>query len=96
MKEDSIHSFKDAFGRFLKEESLEERFSEKRLIQSWGKIMGAPIANRTSKLFIKDKTLFVTLSSAPLKQELTNAKDKVLELIHKEFGKTVVDEIRFF
>jgi len=95
MKEDSIHSFKQALGKFLKSEKLEDRFNEKQLIHSWAKIMGEPIAKRTTRVFIKDKTLFVTLSSAPLKQELTMAKQKVLNLLEKEFNTRVVEDVRF-
>lgn len=95
MSEDSTQSFSNAFKKFLKSENLEQTFQEKKLIQSWEKIMGKPIAARTLKLWIKDGTMYVHLSSAPLKQELTNNREKVLELIEKEMGKRVVDKIRF-
>ncbi len=95
MSEDSIHSFKDAFGKFLKSQSLEHRFTEKKLIHSWGEIMGKPIANRTTKIFIKDRILHVKLTSAPLKQELTMASEKVLDLLEKALGERVVDDVRF-
>ncbi len=95
MGDDSIHSFKDAFGKFLKKESLENRYNEKQLIHSWNTIMGEPIAKRTTGIFIKERTLFVKLNSAPLKQELTIAKEKVLDLLEKEFQKRIVDDVRF-
>ncbi|MFY0687997.1 MAG: DUF721 domain-containing protein [Cyclobacteriaceae bacterium] len=95
MKEDSIKSFKQAFGNFLKEERIDQKFNEKRLISMWGETMGNPIASRTTKLFIRDKILFVYLTSAPLKQELTQAKTKVLEVISKKIGSGIVEDVRF-
>lgn len=95
MSEDSTQSFKQAFGKFLKNEKLEKQFNEKRLIHSWREIMGEPIANRTTNIFIKDSVLVVKLSSAPLKQELNMAKEKVLELFEKKLGTQVVKEVRF-
>ena len=95
MSEDPIKSFKNAFSQFLKEEQLEHTFKQKQLIANWEKIMGKTIASRTTKIFFKEKTLFVKLSSAPLKQELLNSKDKFMNLIHEEMGPDEVDEVRF-
>ncbi|MDW3196250.1 MAG: DUF721 domain-containing protein [Cytophagales bacterium] len=96
MSQDSTQSFKQAFGQYLKKnEKLEQQFNEKKLIHSWNEIMGEPIANRTTNIFIKDGVLVVKLSSAPLKQELNMAKEKVLELFEKKLGSQVVKEVRF-
>ena len=95
MDNDSSQSFKQAFSKFLKNEKLEQKFLEKKLIHSWSTIMGEPIAKRTSQVFIKNKVLFVKLTSAPLKQELTMAKHKVLQLMEEKLGSQIVEDIRF-
>ena len=96
MSQDSTQSFKQALGQYLKKnEKLEQQFNEKKLIHSWQEIMGEPIANRTTNIFIKDGVLVVKLSSAPLKQELNMAKEKVLELFERKLGSQVVKEVRF-
>ena len=95
MKEDSIKNFRTAFNQFLKEENLEHTFKQKRIITHWEKIMGKTIASRTINIFFRDKTMFVKLSSAPLKQEMQNSKKKFLELISEEIGKGEVQDVRF-
>ncbi len=95
MSEDPIKNFRTAFNQFLKEENLEHTFKQKRLIANWEKVMGKTIASRTNQIFFKDKTLFVKLSSAPLKQEMQNSKAKILDLITEEIGKGEVEDIRF-
>jgi predicted nucleic acid-binding Zn ribbon protein len=85
----------DAFKKFLKEENLEQSYLEKKLISTWGKLMGPVIAERTLRIFIKEKVMYVTLSSAPLKNELTNMKEQVLKKIEEEIGQGVIDSIRF-
>ena len=92
---DNTHKFGDAFRSFLKQQNLDQTYNEKRLISLWNEIMGKPIADRTRRLFIKDRILYVTLSSAPLKQELTNSKAKVLEIIGRQFDEQVIDDVRF-
>lgn len=77
----------------LKAFRIEDRFHESNLVNSWEKVMGAPIAKRTTKLYIRDKKLYVYLSSAPLKQELSMAREKILVLLTKEFGASVINEV---
>lgn len=94
MTKDNTQSFSSAFKKFLKSENLEQAFQEKKLIQSWESLMGKTIASRTSKVQIRNKILYVQLTSAPLKQEMNNSKLKILEIIANEFGEGVVDDIR--
>ncbi|MEQ6168319.1 MULTISPECIES: DUF721 domain-containing protein [unclassified Ekhidna] len=95
MKEDPIKSFRNAFQGFLKEENLEHTYKQKQVIADWERIMGKTIASRTTKMFFNQKTLFVKLSSAPLKNEMQNSKAQIIELIEKEIGKGEVEDVRF-
>ena len=86
---------REAMNKMFNEYRLTKRFSEMKLVGSWEKIMGKPIAARTSKLSIKEKTLFVKLSSAPLKKELSMSKNRILELLEREGGKGIIKDIHF-
>lgn len=94
MKEDHSHTFTTAFRKFLTKEKIDTRYREKLLVESWEDIMGKPIASRTSSIFLKGRILFIKLSSAPLKQELVNQKEKVRALVDQDFG-DLIDDIRF-
>lgn len=93
-KKDPTH-FKEAFGEFLKEEHLGEKFDQRKLIQSWERIMGRSVAARTTKMYFRDGTLFVELSSAVLKQELNNSQQLILERFEEHLGKKVMAGVRF-
>jgi predicted nucleic acid-binding Zn ribbon protein len=82
-----------AFNELLKAYRLEDKFKEKLLISSWGEIVGKTISDRTTSVFIKDKKLFVKLSSGPIKKELMLNRSKVLILIEERVGKGVVEEL---
>lgn len=82
-----------AFNELLKAYRLEDKFKEKLLISSWGEIVGRTISDRTTSVFIKDKKLFVKLSSGPIKKELMLNRSKVLVLIEEKVGKGVVEEL---
>lgn len=85
----------EAFQDLLKSYRLEATYQEKVLLASWPTLMGKTIADRTGNLYIKDKKLFVKISSGPVKKELQLNKSKVIALIESEVGKGIVDEVVF-
>ena len=89
-------SVKDAIEAMLDSYKLRGKFDQNKLINSWESMMGKSISKRTEKIFIKEKVLFVKLNSAPLRQELTIAKSKVLEIIHRQFDKDLVKDVKFY
>ncbi len=86
---------KDAIDAFLNSFKLKNKFNETYLVAYWEQIMGKSIATRTEKIYINNRTLFLKVSSAPLRQELAMAKSKLISLINKELGECIVDEVVF-
>ena len=82
-----------AFNELLKAYRIEDTFKEKQLISVWGEIVGKTISDRTTSVFIKEKKLFVKLSSGPVKKELMLNRSKVLTLIEEKVGKGVVEDL---
>lgn len=82
-------------GKLLKTYRIDQKYSETELIGSWERLMGKPISNRTTQIFVHRKILYVTLNSAPLKHELNLSKSKVLEIIRREFNDQIIDDIVF-
>ncbi|MEO1051506.1 MAG: DUF721 domain-containing protein [Bacteroidota bacterium] len=83
----------DAIGDLLKSYNLKSKFDETQLVSSWQDLMGKPIALKTKKIFIKDKVLFVEITSAPLKHELNMSKSKIKEILQREFGQDIIAEV---
>jgi hypothetical protein len=86
-------SLNEALDGFLESYNLRAKFNETGLITSWEKIMGKTIASRTEKIYIKDKTLFLKISSSPLRQELLLAKSHLIKLINKEMNQELIDDV---
>jgi molybdopterin synthase catalytic subunit len=57
--------------------------------------MGTAVAHRTSKIFFRDKKLFVYLTSASLREELFNARETIIKRLNEEAGAKVIEEIVF-
>lgn len=95
MKHDKTQSLREAIGAYLKKEKLDRKLNEHKLIGIWQELMGPIIASRTDRMFIKKKTLYVNMNSAPLKHELNMSKAKVLKLINEKMGIDVIEDAKF-
>lgn len=79
----------------LKTYKLDGKMQQLKLINSWEKIMGPAVASRTTDIKFYGNKLYVTLSSASLRQELFQERDKLVKLLNDESGVLVVTEIIF-
>jgi predicted nucleic acid-binding Zn ribbon protein len=86
---------REAMRELLDAYQLKNKYEQTQLINSWERLMGAPIARRTDKLSISNRKLYVKLNSAALKQELNLSKSKILSLFMREFGELIVDDVVF-
>lgn len=74
---------------------IKDKTDQTTIIATWEELMGKTIATRTTKMFFKSKVLYVEVSSAPLKQELTMAKARIMALLTEKVGKEAIDDIVF-
>lgn len=89
------NTVKSALQELLSTYKIKDKFTATQITSSWGKIMGEPIAKRTDKIYMKNKKLFIKITSAPLKNELSLSKQRIKSLFQKEFGENAVEEIIF-
>jgi hypothetical protein len=90
-----ISPLKEAIDEMLKAYKISGKVNETQIIESWEKLMGRSIASRTTDLKIRYKKLYVTLNSAPLRQELAMSKSKLIELLNKDFKEKVIEDVVF-
>ena len=51
------------------------------------------VSNYTTDVSLKNKTLYIKLSSPALKEELSYGKEKLINLINERFKKKIVQKI---
>ena len=59
----------------------------------WKKTMGVNVNSYTTEIQLKNKTLYVSLSSSVLRQELSYGKEKIIAIVNKEIGKKIITKI---
>ena len=76
-------------------QKLQKGYSTVRIKEAWKKEMGEIICSYTQKFYFKDGVLTVYLMSAPLRNELSMSKDKVINMLNKSCGEEVIKSIIF-
>lgn len=64
-----------------------------KLATTWENTMGVTIAKYTSRISVRNNKLFITIDSAPLKQELSFAKEKIKKVMNEELGENFISEV---
>ncbi len=95
MKKSNEILLKDAIGAFLKENKLEGKLMETKLIGAWEQVVGRLVARHTGQLHISNRVLFVNVDVAALKQELSYQKSKILNELNKIAESEVIIDIVF-
>ena len=95
MKRSNALPIGDMIRRFLREEGLESPLNEYRLIQAWETVLGKAIAKYTGKLYIKNQTLHVHITSPALRQNLQMSKQTIIHRLNEAVGAQVIIIIVF-
>ena len=83
----------DAIKEMLKLYHLDEKIDEHLLVRSWEKVVGPMIAKHTTNIYISNKRLFVTIDSAPLRQEISYGHTKLIQDLNAMVGSKVIEEL---
>lgn len=95
MKRTEAQQVGDIINHFLKEEHLEGKFDEQRALMLWGEIVGPGINRYTVRRYVSGGVMHVTLSSAPLRNEMMLTRSSLIAKINKAIGRDVIQEIVF-
>ncbi|MBD3582572.1 DUF721 domain-containing protein [Flavobacterium selenitireducens] len=61
--------------------------------QAWFALMGNGVKTYTRNVVLKGATLYVELTSAVLREELSYGKEKIVAMINEELGREVVKDV---
>ncbi len=83
----------DVLGSFIKENRLEKGFDKVNVAQAWTDLMGNGVNNYTTAVQLKGTTLYVSLSSSVLREELSYGKQKIIRMLNEELRKDVIKDL---
>ncbi|MDX1769575.1 DUF721 domain-containing protein [Arenibacter palladensis] len=83
----------EALQEFISENKLQKGMDRVNAREAWKNLMGNGVNNYTTAIELRNDTLFVSLSSSVLREELSLGKSKIIKLLNEELGKDLITKI---
>ena len=93
MRRKEVSKMDTLLQQFVRANRLEKGLAEYRLIKSWKDLLGISVAKKTKSLRIQKRTLFVTLHSSVVRNELSMIKDSLIPKLNEAAGMDVIDDV---
>lgn len=68
---------------------LYEKMLEIRVQRAWGEVLGPMVLKYTRNIYVKDRVLYVSLTSSVLRSELTLCRERLVKSLN-EYARAVV------
>ncbi len=93
MKKKNDVTLGEALQNMLRELRLKPGLDETRIKMVWEKIMGKTISTYTANIAVRKNVLYLTILSAPLKQELIYSREKIRTRLNEEMGEEYIKDV---
>ena len=92
-RKDFGNTMGEAIQAFIKKNKLQKGMDKVNAREAWANLMGNGVNNYTTAIELRGETLFVSLSSSVLRQELSQGKSKIIVMLNEELGKDLVKKL---
>jgi predicted nucleic acid-binding Zn ribbon protein len=93
MRKSYTQPLADVLREYLKVNHLDHKLKETRLMAGWPDVVGVAIAKRTTRLAVKNRVLFVYLSSSVVRNELLMIKQGLVKALNDKAGENLIDDV---
>ncbi len=83
----------EALQDFITVNKLQKGIDSVNVKEAWVNIMGKGVNNYTTAVELRSSTLFISLSSSVLREELSYGKSKIITMLNEELGKEVITKV---
>lgn len=86
-------SILEVLQQFIQANKLEAGMDKIDVEQAWKSLMGNGVNSYTQEVILKGSTLYVKLTSAVLREELSYGKQKIIAMLNEELRKEIVKDL---
>lgn len=83
----------DVLKQIIQGNKLQPGIDQVSVKDAWKNLMGNGVNTYTRNITLKGNTLYVELTSAVLREELSYGKEKIIKMINEEMRREVVKEV---
>lgn len=93
MKRSHTQSLGEIIREILKDSVTGRKLREVQLIGAWEEVVGKTVAKRTKNLYIRNRKLYVELTSSVVRNELMMIRTSLVGALNKKAGEDLIEEI---
>jgi predicted nucleic acid-binding Zn ribbon protein len=86
-------SISEVLGELIDQKNIKSGITKIRVEQAWKETMGNSVAQYTQQVTYRGTTLFVNLTSAALREELSYGKEKILLHLNETLGSNLITKL---
>lgn len=95
MKRSEAKALNELLQDVFSAQNLDQHLHEMQLMEAWEEIAGSVVKRFTKRLYVKDRVLFVSLTSSVARQELQMKRAELLKGLNDKIGIEVIKDIIF-
>jgi hypothetical protein len=84
---DTLHLF------WRENPELYHKMLEARVQRLWGELFGPTIKQYTTNLYVKNRTLHVSMSSSVARNEMASMRKRIVKTLNQHAGSDVIDDV---
>ncbi|RHJ85468.1 DUF721 domain-containing protein [Parabacteroides sp. AM08-6] len=94
MKRRNTQSLGEVIRDFFEDNTeLYEKILEIRIQRAWGEVLGKMVMQYTRNIYVKDRVLYVSLTSSVLRSELLLCRERLMKSLNEYAGSAVIRDI---
>ena len=79
---------------YLRSDGLETPLNQLRLMEAWDGVVGKTVVRYTGEKYIKNQTLFVSISNPSLRQDLSMMRSQLVRRLNDAVGAQVISDVK--
>ena len=83
----------EALNEFIAANRLQGGIDKVNVKEAWEKLMGNGVNNYTTAVELRNETLYVSLTSSVLREELSHGRTKIIAMLNEELGKELIKQL---
>ena len=86
-------SIEEALNEFISANKLQGGIDKVNVKDAWTKLMDNGVNNYTASVELRNETLYVSLTSSVLREELSHGRSKIISMLNEELGKELIKKL---
>jgi predicted nucleic acid-binding Zn ribbon protein len=93
MRKSNTQPIHEVIQELLRELNIDRKLKEVGIVGEWESLMGKTVAVRTSRIYIRNRILYVNVTSSVLRSELLMMRNDIIKKLNERAGEVVVEQM---